>query len=84
MHGTSWFLSWSTINYLVDVLFFLDMVLSFNTAFWEDGNIITQRYDVGDPTPTNLFREFSFPVTGSPRSMAGKLKLAPDRTIFCR
>ena len=27
----------------VDLLFFLDMILSFDTAYWDDGNIITKR-----------------------------------------
>lgn len=28
---------------MVDCLFFVDMLVSFDTAFWDDGNIVTSR-----------------------------------------
>ncbi|CAN0594891.1 unnamed protein product, partial [Laminaria digitata] len=32
--------SWAVYGHSVDLLFFLDMILSFDTAYWDDGNII--------------------------------------------
>ncbi len=35
--------SWAIFAHVVDLLFFVDMMISFDTAYWDDGNIITSR-----------------------------------------
>lgn len=35
--------SWAIFAHVVDLLFFADMMISFDTAYWDDGNIITSR-----------------------------------------
>lgn len=35
--------SWAVFGHLVDLLFLTDMLISFDTAYWDDGNIITSR-----------------------------------------
>lgn len=35
--------SWVIFGHVVDCLFFVDMLVSFDTAYWNDGNIVTSR-----------------------------------------